>query len=133
MAQYDRVLVLGDFNIHVRCPSASSFNSDFITLTNSFNLTQYVKQPSHDKGHTHTPALLFSHGFCPDDVSVADFVASDHNAILFKVPQLSSLPKPTPLIRSHPLSSGSLVSFIKGLMASYQHAVKVARNAMTII
>ena len=54
------------FNIHVCCPSASLFISKFITLTNSFNLTQSVKQPSHDKGHT--LKLVLSHRFCLDDV-----------------------------------------------------------------
>lgn len=42
MLHYDSVLILGDFNIHVCCPS-SMFTSDFIKLLDSFNLTQYVK------------------------------------------------------------------------------------------
>ena len=121
MPQFDRVLILGDFNIHVCCPSASSFISDFITLFNSFNLTQSVKQPSHDKGHTLD--LVLSHGFCLDDVFLADFVASDHNAVLFKVPHLSPAPKPTSLIRSRPLSSPSAPTFC--------HAFSSARDALT--
>ncbi len=36
------VLILGDSNIHVCCPS-SLFTSDFIKLLDYFNLTQYVK------------------------------------------------------------------------------------------
>ena len=46
MLQYERVLILGDFNIHVCCPSSSSFTSDFMKLLDSFSLTQYVKHIS---------------------------------------------------------------------------------------
>lgn len=52
MLQYDRVPILGDFNIHICRPSSSLFTSDFMKLLDSFSLTQYVKQPSNDKGHT---------------------------------------------------------------------------------
>ncbi len=44
------VLIFGDFNICVCC-SFSSF-TDFIKLLESFDLTQYVKQPTHGNGHT---------------------------------------------------------------------------------
>lgn len=69
--QYDRVLILGEFNIHVRCPSCSSFASDFIKLLVYFSLTQYMKHLGHVKGHTLDPVL--SHVFCVHDVNLADF------------------------------------------------------------
>lgn len=91
MSTYDRVVLVCDFNIHVCCPSSSTFTSDFIKLLDSNNMIQYVKQPSHDNGHTLD--LVTSHGFCVDDVSSLDFAISDHNAVLFQV----TLPLLTPI------------------------------------
>ena len=96
-----RVIILGDFNIHVCCPSYSLFASDFIKLLDSFDLTQHVKLPSHDKGHTLD--IVLSHGFCVDDVNLDDFAVTDPNAVLFQVPSLSAEPKSTTLIHSRPL------------------------------
>ena len=80
MLQYDRVLILGGFNVHVCCPSSSSFSSDIMKLLNSFSLTQNVKQPSYDKGHTLD--LVLANGFCVDEVNLVDFAVSDHKAVL---------------------------------------------------
>ena len=125
MSQHDRVLILGDFNTHVCCPSASLFISNFITVEISFNLTQSSKQPSHDKGHTLD--LLLSHRFCLDDVFLSDFVA-----VLFKAPHLSPVPKPSSQIRSRPLSSLSAPTFchacssMRGALINYlQHPLSV--------
>ena len=59
----------------------------------------YMKQPSHDKGHT---LCMLTHGFCVDDVNLVDFVVSDHKAVLFQVLLLSPDPRPPTLILSHP-------------------------------
>ncbi len=83
MPYNERVLILGDFIIHVCCFS-SSFTSDFIKLLDSFDLTQYVKQPTLDKGHTLD--LVLSYGLCMEDVKLVDFAISDHNSVLFQIP-----------------------------------------------
>ncbi|KAK0140059.1 putative RNA-directed DNA polymerase from transposon X-element [Merluccius polli] len=67
----------------------------------SYNLTQHVKLPSHDKGHTLD--LVLSHG---------------HNTVLFQVSLLSADPKPTALIRSRPLNSLSVPRFCQAYIAS---------------
>lgn len=103
MLQYDRALILGDFNINVCCLSSSSFTLDFIKLLDSFDLTQYVKQPTHDKGHM-LDLVLSHHGCCVDDIN-------DHNAVLFQVPLFSLDSKPSTLIRSCPLNSLSVPCF----------------------
>lgn len=81
MASYDRVLILGDFNIHVCCPSVSSFTADFINLFESFNLVQSVNNPTHNKGHTLDLALSF--GVSPNNMELLDFNVSDHKAVIF--------------------------------------------------
>lgn len=47
MSKYDRVIILGDFNIHIFCPNMSSFTIDFINLVEYFSLTQFVKGPTY--------------------------------------------------------------------------------------
>ena len=90
MPQYDRLCILGDFNIHVCCPS-SAFVTDFITLYESFNLVQHITGSTHSKGHTLD--LLLSHGLPLNNLNVVDFPPSDHKAILFQ----SLFPIPTTL------------------------------------
>ncbi len=115
MLLYDRVLIFSDFNIHVCC-SSSSFTSDFIKLLDSFDLTQYVKQPTHDKGHTLD--LVLSYGLCVEDVKLIDFAISDHNAVLFQIPLVLSDSKPSTLICSRPLNSLSVSRFCQAFTAS---------------
>lgn len=98
--KYDRVVILGDFNIYVCCPSSSSFAFDFISLFDTLSLIQHVKQLSHDKRHTLD--LVISHGFCVDDSNLMDFAIFDHNAMLFQVLLLSPDHKPATQILSHP-------------------------------
>ena len=59
MPKYDRVLLVGDFNIHVCCPD-KPLVKDFLSLIDSFNLVQCVSGPTHEHGHTLD--LVLSHG-----------------------------------------------------------------------
>ena len=50
-AKYNNVIILGDINMHIHDPS----NQDALVLQdslNAFDLTQHVKIPTHNKGHT---------------------------------------------------------------------------------
>ncbi|XP_048113404.1 uncharacterized protein LOC125303610 [Alosa alosa] len=51
MSKHERTLILGDFNIHVCCPSKPMV-SDFIQLIDSFGFVQHVTGPTHRLGHT---------------------------------------------------------------------------------
>ncbi len=59
--KYDHFLNIGDINIYLGCES-KPLAKDFLSLTNSFNLTQSVSGPTHEKGHTLD--LVLSYGFC---------------------------------------------------------------------
>uniref|UniRef100_A0A669B0J7 Reverse transcriptase domain-containing protein n=1 Tax=Oreochromis niloticus TaxID=8128 RepID=A0A669B0J7_ORENI len=77
---YDRVLITGDFNIHICCKD-DVFAKDFLTLVDSFNLIQWVDAPTHLKGHTLD--LIFSYGLdiCIRDIS--NIGISDHFPVIF--------------------------------------------------
>ncbi len=49
-------LMLGDFNIHVCCPS-KPLASEFVQMIDSFNFTQFVSGSTHRAGHTLDLAL----------------------------------------------------------------------------
>ena len=45
------LLITGDFNIHLDNAS-DNLSSNFLTLLSSFNLSQHVNFPTHDRNHT---------------------------------------------------------------------------------
>ncbi|XP_056586108.1 uncharacterized protein LOC130407337 isoform X1 [Triplophysa dalaica] len=80
--KYDRFLIIGDFNIHVCCES-KPLVKDFLSLIESFNLTQSVTGPTHEKGHTLD--LVLSYGLCITISEICDTCISDHLPVLFTV------------------------------------------------
>lgn len=81
----DRLLILGDFNIHVCCPSKPMVK-EFLQIINNFNLIQFVVGPTHNQGHTLD--LILSYGLLVSDVGIKDFFLSDHKSIIFNTPRL---------------------------------------------
>lgn len=79
---YDYFLIAGDFNIHVCCESRPLVN-EFLNLVDSFNLTQSVSGPTHEKGHTLDLVLSFSLSVCVSEI--CDMRISDHFPVLFNV------------------------------------------------
>ncbi|KAI2646105.1 RNA-directed DNA polymerase from mobile element jockey [Labeo rohita] len=77
---YDRFLIVGDFNIHVCCES-KPLAKDFLSLIDSFNLMQSVTGPTHEKGHTLD--LVLSYGLCITVSEICDTCISDHLPVLF--------------------------------------------------
>lgn len=58
---YDRVLIVGNFNIHVCCPNMP-MAKDFLSVIDSFNLVQSVSGSIHE--HEHTLDLVLSWFSC---------------------------------------------------------------------
>lgn len=77
MSKYDKIRVLGDFKIHVCCPSQAVV-ADFIDTLESFNLTQAIQEPTHSKGHT-LDLVLYS-GLSPENFEAKDICVSDCKA-----------------------------------------------------
>ncbi len=93
---YDRFLLVGDFNIHVCCPS-NPLSHDFLNLIDAFNLSQWINDSTHIQGHTLD--LVLSYGLDVIDIVLSDFLVSDHKPILFSLtlPDLSHF-STTPVI-----------------------------------
>ncbi|MGH0164620.1 UNVERIFIED_CONTAM: hypothetical protein FKN15_047564 [Acipenser sinensis] len=65
----DKILLLGDFNIHVDLPS-SLIVTDFNTLLDCLGLIKSVNIPTHTRGHTLD--LLITRGLIVSNLSVSD-------------------------------------------------------------
>ncbi len=66
---YDRFLLVGDFNIHVCCPS-NPLSHDFLNLIVAFNLSQWINDSTHIQGHTLD--LVLSYGLDVTDIVLSD-------------------------------------------------------------
>ena len=115
MPKYDRVLILGDFNIHVCCPSHSLNPSSFRSQT-LFNLIQSVKGATHSRGHTLD--LVLSSGFSLGCLNLVDMLVTDHKAVVFKVPLQLSIPSLHLTTHSHTLNTGSAAKLCNAFNSS---------------
>ena len=73
----DNHLILGDFNIHVDCPSAS-YVDKFLSLLHQHSLIQHVSQSTHNAGHILDLVISRSCDQLVNSVSVFDIAISDH-------------------------------------------------------
>ncbi len=84
MLAADKVLIVGDFNIHAD-NEKDALGSAFIDILNSIGVRQHVSGPTHSRNHTLD--LILSHGI---DVSGVEILQqsddiSDHYLVLYKL------------------------------------------------
>ena len=80
LSKYDKLLIVGDLNVHVCCIS-KPLAKDFLDVLDSFNLTQHITEPTHELGHTLD--LVISIGLNISNVQVRPTVCSDHFPVFF--------------------------------------------------
>lgn len=80
--KYDSVIVSGDFNIHVCCMD-DQLAKDFLVLTDSFNLIQWVNGPTHVQGHTLDLVFSFNVDICIKEIRNTGL--SDQSPVIFDV------------------------------------------------
>ena len=78
--KFDKLLICGDFNIHVCCASNQLAN-EFKGLLDSFDLTQSVNAPTHEHGHTLD--LVISHWLSVSLREIVVTAISDHLPVVF--------------------------------------------------
>ncbi len=67
MLAADKVLIVGDFNIHVD-NEKDALGSAFIDILNSFGVRQQMSEPTHCRNHTLD--LILSHGIDVNGVEI---------------------------------------------------------------
>ncbi len=78
--KFHRILIVGDFNIHVD-QSDSAMAKEFLSLLDCFNFSQLVTSPTHCKGHTLD--LVLTNGSFASQLSSVDIGLSDHSSVFF--------------------------------------------------
>lgn len=79
--QFEHIVISGDFNLHVDNP-ANTDAIEFLTLIDTFSLTQHVQGPTHTHGHILD--LVITKGLNVS-VNVMDMALSDHFCVYFEV------------------------------------------------
>lgn len=123
VSNHDRILIVGDFNIHVCCPSKPMV-SDFLHLIDSFGLAQHVTDSTHRLGHTLD--LVLTSGFPVSNVNTLNACSSDHLAVVFTLSlSLPSPASPPPVCLSRNINTSTASKFSSAFL--------VAPNISTIV
>ncbi len=114
------IIFTGDFNFHVDIPTVPN-SSTFLTLLETFNLTQHIHFPTHDLGHTLDLLITRSNSKAISNIFDIMPAISDHHAIIFNlnVPNHSRPSRITKLIR--PINSINLTAFSNDILSSDLH------------
>jgi len=111
---FDRLVIVGDFNIHVDNPQDRGAKELFCVLT------QHVTEPTHNKGHTLD--LIISKGLNISKLVVTDVPLSDHSCVFFEssIP-VQTIAKKEVTTRRH-LSENAQEMFVQNFSSSIAHA-----------
>ncbi|KAJ0061934.1 hypothetical protein NL108_014510 [Boleophthalmus pectinirostris] len=74
------LVITGDFNVHVDNVCDKN-GKELSVVLETFGLTQYVSEPTHNRGHTLD--LLITKGVNISNVNVVDVALSDHFCVFF--------------------------------------------------
>ena len=116
------IIFLGDFNIHVDTPTLPNC-APFITLLDTFHLSQHINFPTHIKGHTLDLLITRCNSTLVSNISEFDPSISDHHAITFDL-KVPSHPRPShtvKLVRS--FKNINITNFSNDILASNLHSV----------
>ena len=80
----ERFLIIGDFNLHID-NALDSHAAQFLELLESLNLTQRIKEPTHEKGHTLDLVITRTNDTMIKSVNVEHDSFSDHSIIQIKL------------------------------------------------
>lgn len=118
--KFNKLLICGDFNIHVCC-AANQLANEFKALLDSFGLTQSITAPTHEHGHTLD--LVMSHGLSVSLRDIVDTAISDHLPIVFDFAAPPRANKPVfPARRRRIFTSSTAGEFAVAFRDSQLHA-----------
>ena len=110
-------IITGDFNIHLDNPT-DHLSSQFLSLLSSFNLTQHVNFPTHNRNHTLDSVISSSDTSLTPSVSTTLFSPSDHFPVFTEL-SVNRTPLPPPTSHSfRRLHSVDIDSFLSDLNPS---------------
>ncbi len=112
---YNRILITGDFNLHVD-DTSDAISREFLNLLNCLDFKQHITQPTHNRGHTLD--LVISHGLSIGVSSVVDLAVSDHYCVFFNITSFNQQEAPVRTVRKRYLTSEVAANFIEILQST---------------
>ncbi|XP_030264935.1 uncharacterized protein LOC115576546 [Sparus aurata] len=117
----DKILIIGDFNIHLNKPS-DPLGKAFLRLLDISNFIQLVHEPTHSSGNTLD--LIISHGLDVSALNVASVssAVSDHFLITFEASLACPYVHDTNVVTSHrinPAITATLSDKVPGVLAPF--------------
>ena len=112
---YNRVLIAGDFNLHVDNIS-DTMSREFLNLLCCLDFKQHVAQPTHNRGHTLD--LVITYGLSAGVSSVVDLAVSDHYCVYFNIASFNPQDAPVRTVRKRYLTSEVAANFIEILQST---------------
>ena len=131
-----KLIILGDFNIHVDNNNDAETNQ-FLDLLDAFGLKQHVSDLTHVRGHTLDLVISRDSDNIVRNCMVGSF-ASDHNAITFKLRSRNSHPqqKTVHIRKTKSINIGNFLNDIKASKLSQplpDHVYEVVHCFNTVL
>lgn len=126
---FDHFLISSDLNVHVCCET-SSLVKDFLSLIDSFNLTQWVSGLPHDKGHTLD--LVLSHGLsiCVSEICNSACISA-HFPVIFSATVPCSVVAARPPARCFRATNSSTTLQFSTAFNGYMHSTVEGYGALS--
>ncbi|KAL2093106.1 hypothetical protein ACEWY4_010418 [Coilia grayii] len=109
--RFDSLIISGDFNLHVDNPE-NTYAKEFLTLIDTFSLTQHVQGPTHSHGHTLD--LVITKGLNVS-TTVRDLAISDNFCVFFDVCMSPHIQNRSMSVRRRAINNGTGLLFEQAL------------------
>uniref|UniRef100_A0A3B3HCT2 Reverse transcriptase domain-containing protein n=1 Tax=Oryzias latipes TaxID=8090 RepID=A0A3B3HCT2_ORYLA len=126
-SKYSRVLITGDFNLHVDKDS-DAHAKEFLNLLHCMDFTQHVTQPTHGRGRTLD--LVITYGLSCSVSSVVDMAVSDHYCIFFNITSFTRQEAPVRTVRKRYITPDVAANVINILHQTPAHILPASCDFM---
>ena len=126
----DKILIIGDFNIHLNKPS-DPLGKAFLRLPDISNFSQLVHEPTHSSGNTLD--LIISHGLDVSALNIASVssAVSDHSLITMEASSACPYVSDTNVLTSRhnsPTITAMLSGKVPGVLAPFVTVIKPVKS-----
>lgn len=119
-SNYNKIIIVGDFNLHIDIQS-DSLATEFLNLLNCMDFKQHVSQSTHNRGHILD--LVVTYGLSIDITSVVDLGFSDHYCVSFNINGIMAQQLPEQMVRKRYLTAEVTSNFIELLSDTPQNVL----------
>ena len=124
--EYESVIISGDFNLHVD-NLENAYAKEFLSLIDTFSLTQHVRGPTHNQGHTLDLVITKGLNAC---ATVKDFGFSDHFCVFFQISMHPHVQRESVTVKKRIIKDGTAALFQQALSETQSQTSESADDLM---